>query len=46
MTWFESAFGNTFPLTLAHSTLETPTERKEEVLGTWVAVSDVEMVWF
>lgn len=36
MTWFEFPFGNTFPLKLsiprAHSILETPTERKEEVL--------------
>lgn len=46
MTWFESPFGNTFLLTLAHSAPETPTERKEEVLGTWVAISDVEVVWF
>lgn len=46
MTWFESPFGNTFPLSLTRSAPETPTKRKEEVLGTWVAISDVEMVWF
>lgn len=46
MTWFESPFGNTFPLTLAHIAPETPTERKEEVLGARAAISDAEMVQF
>lgn len=50
MTWFESPFGNTFPLELsvlrAHSTLETSTQRKEGVLGRGFVVSDVEIFHF